>query len=107
MRKTTKFLSVAAVAAALIFGSVVPASADATEAYVGDCGGPTAPTNKFKINSYGDSAWLTSKNGSFLTSIQYAPNTGVYHTAGRKTKSYSYVSYGAGKTFQYFTRACL
>lgn len=107
MRRRTKFLSAAAVIAALIFGSVLPASADSSEAYVGDCGGPTAPTNKFKINSYGDSAWLTSPSGSYLTSIQYAPNQGVYHTAGRKTKSYSYVSWGAGKTFQYFTRACL
>lgn len=30
------------------------------------------------LNSYGDSAGLNSTNGSCLTSIQYAPNAGVY-----------------------------
>lgn len=107
MRRSAKFMSVAAVVAALIFGSVVPASAASSEGWVGACGGPTAPTHKFKINSYGDSAWLKSESGGYLTSIQYAPNQAVYHTAGRKDRSYGYVSWGNGTTFSSFYRGCL
>lgn len=107
MKTNSKLVATAALVLALVGGSTVPATAATVEGWVGTCGGPTYPTVRFKINSHSEVFWRTAPTGAFLSNNQYGPNDPVYQTAKRQARSWNYVAYGNGTTFQYFDRACM
>lgn len=107
MKTKNKVVASAALILGLVVGFSVPATAATTTGWVGACGGPTYPTVRYKINSYSEVFWRTAPNGAFLSNNQYDPNEPVYQTAKRQARSWNYVAYGNGTSFQYFDRACM